>query len=793
MELRKEPIKKRSKVRKIVIYSLISLAILITAVFSFAYMYAKRSLPVTKGEIFVPSLKDEVKVYRDKMGVPHINATNDYDLYFSQGFVTAQDRLFQMDLSRRQSSGQLSEVVGKVALDRDKYFLTLGLRRAAEESWNQYTEEYRNIIQAYTDGVNAYRMGAIKSKRLQIEFKLLGYEPTEWTPVDSLAIGKYMAFDLGGNWEGQAFRHWSLQELSKNKALELFPTYPKDAATIIAENIANPIDIESSFASTIQRNEWNGSNNWVVSGAKTKSGKPMLADDPHLSLATPSVWYETHLVSPTMNVQGVIFAGIPGIILGHNDDIAWGVTNVGPDVQDLYIEKPNPENELEFKYEGAYEAAKVVKYNIKVKDEKEIPYDVVITRHGPIVSEFMGDYNKKQKLALKWTALQPSNELEAVIKMNKSSNWDEFLKALESFHTPAQNFVFASTDGTIGYRANGLIPIRKNGDSLLPVPGWVDDYEWQGYIPWDELPTILNPKEGYIATANNKVVDDEYPYHISNTWAQPYRAERIKEVLKSDSEITVNDFMKLQTDYANLRAREFLPLLLPIIKVKTEEEKEALKLLSEWNKVDDATLAAPLVFQFLFDKLQHNLFDKDIPESMQSKFLGKDLVIDEMIRKASMGNESIWIKDAGGYEKWINKSFEDAISRGTEMYGDDITDWKWGDFHQVEFSHPLSSTAPLQYLFNQSDNLPVGGSKVTVGAAGYKADTGIVNHGASWRFIIDMVNTSESYHTVGPGQSGHFLSEWYHNQKADWATGTYHMTNSDDSYKENSDLLLLKP
>ncbi|MGM9985859.1 MAG: penicillin acylase family protein [Bacillaceae bacterium] len=787
--------KKKRSFKKIIGISVLILLLLIGIAAGTGYWFVAKTKPIIKGTIKLSALSDKVSVYRDNMGVPHIEAKNDLDLYTAQGYVTAQDRMFQMDLSRRQASGQLSELIGNATVDNDKYFLTLGLRRAAEASWDSYPKEAQAILQAYADGVNAYMEEAKDNGTLPIEFRILGYTPAKWTPIDSLTIGKYMAFDLGGHWNGQAFRYALLQKFPKDKAMELFPTYPKDGATIIPA-VSKEIDVEKSLAAAIIPNPENGSNNWVVAGSKTDSGKPLLADDPHLSLATPSIWYEIHLSTTDLDVQGVIFAGIPGIILGHNKDIAWGVTNVGPDVQDLYIEKRNPNNEDEFLYKDKWEKAKTYTYNIKVKKQKDIPYKVTETRHGPIISEFAGKENKKEAFSLKWTALQPSTELLAILQMNKAKNWDEFKQALTNFHTPAQNFVFASTDGTIAYRANGLIPIRKKGDSLLPVPGWTDEYEWKGYVPWEELPTLVNPKEGFISTANNKVVDDSYPYHITHHWAQPYRQMRIQEVLKAGDKLTVKDMQNLQMDDKNLRAQELLPLLLKDLNTSkaTKTEKEAIALLKDWNYKDDKDEAAPFIFQLWMNQMSKSLFEKELSKEMMDLFEGRELILDKMIRQGSTGKEGSWIKDAGGYKSLLATTFKKAVKEASKIQGDNTEKWKWGDYHQIVFNHPLSSVSPLNLLFNGDNNYPANGSRTTVQAAGYDNETGEVTHGGSWRGVMDLQDLSESYHLVGPGQSGYVWSEWYHNQKKAWTTGKYHKTSTDwNTIKKTDYKLVLTP
>jgi len=323
-----------------------------------------------------------------------------------------------------------------------------------------------------------------------------------------------------------------------------------------------------------------------VSGDKTESGMPLLANDPHLGLATPSIWLQMVLETDDLNVDGVIFAGVPGIILGHNDHVAWGVTNVGPDVQQLYLEKRNPDNKHEFLFEDNWEEADVISEPIQVKDQETIEYEVVETRHGPVISEFAEDSGKNEALSLRWTALDPTTELEAILEFNKATNWDEFEKGLEKFLAPAQNFVFAGQDGTIAYKANGNIPIYDSSDdALLPLPGWEEEKEWQGFIPFDELPKVINPDKGYIATANNKVVGGDYPYHISNVWAQPYRYERIAEYLEGSDVLTIEDMEDLQMDFLNLQAREFIPLFIDALaetELKPNEEK-ALELLKDWD------------------------------------------------------------------------------------------------------------------------------------------------------------------------------------------------------------------
>ncbi|KHE70161.1 penicillin acylase family protein [Halobacillus sp. BBL2006] len=767
---------KKSRWKKITLVIVGIILILLTSAVIFVNVYINRSLPEIEGEVQLTGLQEPVEVTRDENGVPHIEAANTEDLFRAQGYVQAQDRLFQMELARRQASGTLSEVVGKATVDQDKYFRTLGLRRAAEKSLDVYSDEALKILEAYADGVNAYIEEAKAENRLSPEFALMGITPSSWTPIDSLTIGKYMAFDLGGHWERQAFNYYLMSQYPKEKAYELFPTYPEGAPTILEET--EIIDVASSFEKAVLPHEFNGSNNWVVNGDRTASGFPMLADDPHLGLATPSIWYQMHLQSPEYNVSGVIFAGIPGIILGHNDQIAWGVTNVGPDVQQLYLEKRNPDNPDQFLFEDQWEEAEVIEEPIKVKDGETVEYEVVETRHGPVISEFAEQSGKDTVMSLRWTALDPTTELEAVLEINQASDWAEFEKGLEKFLAPAQNFVFASKDGTIAYKANGRIPIYENpDDALLPMKGWEEEDLWQGYIPFDELPKTVNPKKGFVATANNKVTDDSYPYHISHNWAQPYRYQRIVQIIEENDELDEDIVMDMQMDVKNLQAEEFVPYFLDTIEKSdlSNSEKDALALMEEWNWEDQKDLAQSLIYHRWMLNLQDVLYRKELPKEMMDLFHGAGQTTDDLLRQARSGEGSIWVEEAGGIYAAMTKAYQMTIDELTQKFGDNPADWEWGEYHAVEFTHPLSSISYLERFFNPGDPSPVSGSRVTVRAAGYK-ENGLVNHGASWRFIIDLENTQQAYHIVGPGQSGHFKSDWYHDQLDDWVEGDYHLT-----------------
>ncbi len=784
--------KKMGKPAKILLWFIATIVVIAATALIFVNVYIGKSKPVIEGNVQLTVLDENVTVTRDENGVPHLDAKSDADLYRAQGYVHAQDRLFQMDLARRQASGRLSEVVGAKAIDTDKQFRTFSLRNAAEKSFDTYSDDAKQVLGWYADGVNAFIEEVKDNGKLSYEFKLLGYEPEPWTPIDSLTIGKYMAYDLGGKWTPQAMRHWALNNYSEEKAQDLFITYPENAESIMEANLKNPVQVTGQFDPGLLPHEFNGSNNWVVSGDKTKSGMPLLADDPHLGLSTPSIWHQIHLKSPEQNVSGVIFAGIPGIILGHNEKVAWGVTNVGPDVQDLYIEIPNPDDPTQFQYDDEWEQAEVRDETISVKGEKDIPFEVLVTRHGPIITDVIYKDEKPDAVfSMQWTALEPSNELEAIMDLNKADDWESFETALEAFSAPAQNFVFASTDGTIAFKANGKIPIRKKGDAQLPVPGNSSEYGWDGYVPYDELPTVVNPKEGFIATANNEVVDEKYPYHITKFWAQPYRYERIAEVLRDRDDFTADDMMKLQMDQKNLHAGEFLDSLIGSIEKMDRKGryKEILAQMKDWNQVDSVDASQPLIFHKLMKQLPVTMFASDMPADVYEFMPGKPQLTDQFLRNAYAGDPSTWVQEYGGVDQWVYDAFEKTIASLKEDYGDKTEKWQWGDFHQLVFPHPLSSASPILARFLDPEKQPVGGSGITVQAASFK-DDGSANHGASWRFVADLDDLSKAYHIVGPGQSGHVKSQWFHDQADDWVRGDFHETVLEGDVKDGNVLTL---
>ncbi|HLO03242.1 MAG TPA: penicillin acylase family protein [Symbiobacteriaceae bacterium] len=781
------PAPERRPRRRWLRYVALALVALVVIVAGGGYLFLRRSLPQVTGELNLKGLGAPVTVTRDERGIPHIEAQTEVDLFRAQGYVTAQDRLWEMDLTRRAVAGRLAEVMGAGMLSTDKFFRTLTLRRAAEASVPELSAETVSILTAYAEGVNAFIAQAVAAGSLSPEFTLLGYQPEPWSIVDSLSIGKYMAYDMNGDqMESEIFRYQIRQAVGDQLTSQLVPAYPEDGVTIMkaaagtaAKKAAfapmpaddSQIDVSGLMAAAVWPEEFVGSNNWVISGRLTATGKPLLANDPHLSLRTPSIWYQSHLmVKGGLNVIGVTIPGAPGLILGHNEKIAWGMTNTDPDVLDLYMERRNPANPYQFEYMGTWEDATVHKESIKVKGQADVPLEIVVTRHGPIVSEVGGtaENRPQEALAAKWTAHMPSREIEAVLAFDRAQNWQEFRQALQLFKGPTQNFVFAAVDGTIAYHAGGMVPIRNQGDGMVPVPGWVDTYEWTSFIPFDEMPEVVNPAEGFISTANNKAVDDAYPYFLTYAWAQPYRATRIREELTAKGgQFTADDMQKLQTDYLDLQARWLVPVLLKQMgsATLTAQEQKALALIQSWDFADSADKGAPLVYHAWWDQLTKLLYEPKMGEDLYGQMTDKGLITDAILRQAVAGQPNEWVTAAGGLAKLAQDSFKATVADLASRFGSDPHKWTWGEFHRIGPAHPIGAeVAALGWLLNPRSQA-VSGSGLTVGAMGFNRSTGNVNLAAPWRHVVDFADIQgNSRDILNPGQAGHPLSPWYTSQ-----------------------------
>jgi penicillin amidase len=758
--------------RKAIIVS-ISLLVVVAILAAAGAWFVRRPWPRAEGTRSVPGLLARVEVIRDDMGVPQIYAENEHDLLFAQGYVHAQDRLWQMEMNRRIGSGTLSAALGPTTLETDRFLRTIGLRRAAEKDWALMDDGTKVLMQAYADGVNAF----IESHRgrLPLEFTLLGVDPAPWTPVDTLAWGKVMAYDLGGNYSMELLRARFIAEFGQEMVTQLIPPYAADGPVIIPPEARSyawlrgaPAGADPLAAFLGEPRAEFGSNNWVVHGSRTATGKPLLADDTHLGLEMPSIWYENGLHGGRFDVVGYSFPGVPMVIIGHNRDIAWGVTNLGPDVQDFYIEQVNdPIRPTRYRFQGEWLDTTIVEEVIEVKGEEPVTLEVFETHHGPIMNAVLDLPATAAPLALRWTALDATYLFKAVEGLDLASNWEEFRQALSYWDVPSQNFVFADVAGNIGYQSPGKIPIRAEGhQGAVPVPGWTGEYEWQGYIPFEELPSVYNPATGFIATANNKVVPDDYPYDLGSDWAAPQRAQRITDLLAADDSVTVEDMQRIHGQTYSLPAEALLPRLLAAVGVpECDLEEAALEALREWDLYLEADRPGASIYEVWYWFLIQNTLKDELGEEYIEDYIGLSSDhIPGMIDWAERGDVP-WFDDTTTAwfetrDDTMRRSFTDALRWLSQRLGDDPTEWEWGRLHTKTFVHnPIgqSGIALLESLFN-SDTFPARGGSVTVNAAGYSfRNPFAMGGGVSQRMVVNLADLDSSLFIHTTGQSGHLF------------------------------------
>ena len=778
------------------------------------YILLQRPLPKTKGTLHLQGTHtphETIEIITDRYGVPHIYAQNEDDLYFAQGYVHAQERLWQMDLNRRIGSGRLCEIFGEIALETDRFCRRLGMHRAASAEVERLTEHSKRILDAYARGVNSF----IQRNRnnLPIEFTLLRFKPDPWQIADSIQWAKMIGWNLGGNWETELIRARLIAKLGADRAAKLEAGYDPGHPLIIPPGVEYQginLGMLEQYELLKQMSGFGmlgASNNWVVDGKMTVTGSPILCNDPHLGQAVPSIWYECHLVADDIDVIGASFPGTPGIVIGHNQHIAWGITNAVSDVEDLYIEKFNPQNPHQYEYQGKWEDARVVHEEIKVKGSKT-PFieEVRITRHGPILTNLprttngnaaeQNGANAELPLALRWTGLEQCHIIAAVQKLNHARNWDEFRDALRDWDVPPQNMIYADKEGNIGYVMAGAIPIRAKGQAVLPSPGWTGEYEWTGYIPFDELPQTYNPQQHFIVTANNRVVNDDYPYYITNEWLNGYRAQRIRDLLTSKAAInklTLADMARFQSDQYALPAVEIVPHML---KIQTDVplEKAALEVLQTWNyNLTPDSIGAAIYATFL-DKLEHIVFSALLGDdeallqgykgvgatilALQNGYSGRSKPL--LIRLMNEHEDSWFAGSAifNGPKSWdaaLASAFHAAVEELREKLGEDIIGWRYGANHTVTFNHPLGMVKPLDKIFNRGP-FPLGGDIDTVNmGATLPNQPGAVITVPSYRQILNLADLKTSLSGHAPGQSGHLASKHYADFIKPWLHVQHHM------------------
>jgi len=749
---------KRKLLKKIILI----LFLIITAIALSITYFLRSSLPKTKGEISIQGISNEVEIIRDKLGIPHIFAQNEEDLFFACGYVHAQDRIWQMELSRRIGTGTLSEVFGDRTLEMDTQVRALGLKKAAEKDFENLGPKMRELLASYCEGVNSYLK---RKKNLPPEFLILRYRPQPWTILDCLLLKQNMAFILGYTMKSKLLRMELFKKFGKEKAQEIIHSYP-DGEVIIPS-----FDFEMKTSSL--QGDISGSNNWVVDGILTQTGKPLLANDPHLKInSLPPVWYEIHFHCPEINVIGVSLPGVPGVIIGHNDYIAWGITNSYVDIQDLYLEKLDAAQKKYF-FNGEWRNLKVYEEEIRVKGRKN-PQKIEVkwTHRGPIINPWIIQSDKP--ISLRWVIYEGGQAAECFYLINKAKNWDEFVKGVSLLDSPSQNFVYADIEGNIGYYLNGKIPIRKNHKGLLPVPGETDEYEWIGFLKEEEKPFSLNPPEHLIVTANNKIVSDDYPYFLGDEYIAPFRAQRIKELLLERKKHSINSFKEIQLDIHSSRAQLFLPLIKEATDL-SNEAKEAQDILKNWDgKMSEGKGAA--LFHVFLQILEENTFKDELGESFPLFQEATDKKWARLL-KIIDNPQSLWFDDTNTpeietREDMLNLSLSQAYEWLKEKSGSPEK-WDWAKMHAIHFQHPLGQVWLLKFL--NRGPYPIKGTEDTVNASFFLFDKPYrTEYGVSYRQIIDLADMKNSVFVLPSGQSGHFLSRHYDDQIKLWLEGKYY-------------------
>ena len=732
-----------------------------------AYLYLRSSLPQESGRIVVDGPKSEIRVERDADGVPTVIASDDADAAFGLGFVHAQDRLAQMEFQRRYAAGRLAEILGPDAVSIDKQMRLLGLYRAAAAEIPFLSPEVDRALEAYAAGVNAFL--ATRRGALPPEFLLLRFRPEPWTAADSLLWGKLMALRLDGNYRGELLRAWMARSIPASDLAFLYPGYPKDAPTTLAAllPVYRRLGLDWLFRMLPEGvGPHYASNNWVVDGRHSRSGKPLLANDPHLAFGAPGVWYLARLKTPQHTITGATAAGVPLVIIGHNEKIAWGFTTTTADVEDLFVEKVDPADRDRYLTPQGSAPFTGRREKILVRGAPPVEFTVRSTRHGPVLSDVLpaGSADPGYVLALSATLTMPQDKsAQALWRVDRATDWPSFRAAWQDFVGPPQNVVYADAGGTIGFVAAGLVPIRKTGEGWMPAPGWTGEYDWQGFIPFDRMPGAVNPPAGRFVSANNKIVPDGYPYFISRDWDLPNRAERIGALLDATPVQTPAASAAIQADTYSQMAARLVPLMTRVAPAD-KASREAVRLLRRWNFHMDRDKAAPLVFTAWLREFSRAVLFGRFGDAVAGYWDLKPRVMEAVLTR-----RPDWCDDPKhpGTETCatrLEQSLAAVLGRLRRDYGNDIEKWRWGRAHVAVFANPVLSRIP--YLGNWLRvAIPAPGTSDTVnpGPSTVRSETHPFEQdfGAGLRIVTDLAVPEGSQMSVTPGQSGNPLSRHY--------------------------------
>jgi penicillin G amidase len=777
---------------------LLALAVLLAALF----WYRGASQPQIEGRLQLKGAGAAIDIVRDAEGVPHIYAQSTADAYFALGFVHAQDRLWQMEMNRRIPAGTMAEILGPNAEGADRFLRTLGVRRNAEAILQNLAPDARAALDAYAGGVNAYLSN--RKGPLPPEFLLSGAPaPAPWQAVDSIGWQTMMSWDLGANWTQELLRMRLAQRLPLARINQFMPPYPGDAPlptqdyTQLYRQLSGTAQQLAAVAAIAPPSyvEGMGSNNWVLAGSRTESGKPLLANDPHLGLSAPALWYFAHLSAPGLNVIGATLPGLPAVVLGRNDRIAWGFTNTAPDVQDLYIERINPANPKQYQTPDGWREFQTRSETIKVKGQPDVTLEVRESRHGPIISGALPLVDhasldaKNYAMSFAWTALRPDDlTLQAGVRMNLAANWQEFLASARDFSSPQQNMVYADVDGNIGFVAPGRVPIRKAENDLhglAPAPGWDARYDWAGFIPFESLPHQFNPDSHQVITANQKIVASDYPYFLTSEWSLPYRSDRIAELIAATPKHSLTSFGAIQKDALSLAARQILPALLQT-RAGSEQARTALAALAKWDGTMDIGHAEPLIFNGWLRELSRRMFADELGQPLLQDYWSlrnvqqplANILMNQQQLGAWCGNARDPAATNQGpalCAKVLTESLDSTLADLQQRYGDPAH-WQWGQAHMARSEHrPFGKVPLLAKLFDI--RVPSAGDGYTVNVGRFnlndEQEPFTSRHAPSLRALYDLSDPENSRYIHSTGQSGNVLSPLYRNFTGRWANVAY--------------------
>jgi penicillin amidase len=747
-----------------------------------------RAVPDYNANVDLKNLSEKVTVIRDSLGIPHIYAKNEQDLYRTVGYVMAQDRLWQMDLLRRITTGRLSEVLDPGLVDADQLLRALQFTKKSEIILARTEPAIVACIEAFSDGVNQYIEQ--HRKKLPFEFAMLGYSPEPWEPLHTFNLIGYFSWSLTSGWAEEMALYKMQQVVDDSLFRELLPDMMYQNTPVFPDYMTSnhklvlqsPMDDAIGIIEQLGLQVFQASNNWAVSGKRSKTGMPLMANDMHLDLMAPGIWYQIHqVVEGSINVTGVALPGTPYVVAGHNEDIGWGMTNVTVDDMDFYLETINPLDSNQYRLDGQWKEMKLVEESIAVKGKEE-PVTRInrFTHRGPVISRFR-DVDDRV-ISMRWQGNAYSNELRGVHLLNRAKNWDDFREATSTFTSVSQNIIYVDRLGNIGLQTSAGIPIRREG-GILVYPGDTSLYDWIGQVPFEELPYSYNPECGYVSSANNRTVGDDYPYYIGTWFAMPNRIERIREMLDEQEKHGVEDFKRMLRDQTSQFAKKMTPVYLEALTDQAEAvHQSAFQLLQKWDYNMGASSSAALIFEIMWLELNRAIFADELGEELYPLMLANNIIAENLVNRIRITGESAWCDDVttpGIRETFhdnIRTAFHHAIDTIVAMYGEDPEIWQWGDLHKVSLIHPLGTVDVVDKLFAVNRGpYPVGGSSHTICPYSYPLGKSFVaNHGASERHVFNTADWDGSFSVIPTGTSGVPASPHYLDQTQSYVNNQYH-------------------